>query len=334
MIKNIIDLTEKEKQMLKTSPVAVIEMLDGLRFKVSFDNTGYVIKTAKGKVIDEVDYLVNTFYREIVDYMRNVITRNIVDKIYRVLGECDVTFIYIPEKRYNVITYNNYTKKRVVLCSLYTQDKERNDILWLFTLLKEHVSPEPVIRDYDNGLPVEYFDDLTVYDLIGNTFSGNDIDDIEGVILKVGNKNVCKITINPTVVNIDMTTKKLYRDTIMEDFAKVMSVSDVEGVFTDEDNYVDCICKLFYEYVNITDISKKLYIEPEDLLPPSMGDVGDIDLNLLPPTAKLICCNPVYMNVLRLLLVTFKTDDVHKFDSFSPPVRETLLKIYNKINNV
>ena len=86
MIKNIIDLTEKEKQMLKTSPVAVIEMLDGLRFKVSFDKTGYVIKTAKGKVIDEVDYLVNTFYREIVDYMRNVITRNVVDKIYRFSG--------------------------------------------------------------------------------------------------------------------------------------------------------------------------------------------------------------------------------------------------------
>ena len=43
MIKNIIDLSDKELQLLKTSPVSVVEMIDGLLFKVSFTDSGYVI---------------------------------------------------------------------------------------------------------------------------------------------------------------------------------------------------------------------------------------------------------------------------------------------------
>lgn len=334
MIRNIIDLSDKEKQILKTSPVTVTEMLDGLRFKVSFSDSGYIIKTAKGKVIDEIDYLVNTFYRDVVDYMKNVITPSLLNKIISVLGKCDATFMYIPEKTYNVISYNNYTKKRFVLCSLYTEDKDNNDILWLYTMLKQYVEPMPIIREYESGVPLKYFDDFSVYDLIGETFSGNDVDDIEGIILSVRNKIICKIIVNPTTVNIDATTKKIYRDAIIEDFARIALTPDIDNIITDDDSYVDCICKLFYDYINRTDISKKFYIEAEDLLPPSMGCVGDMDLNLLPPTAKLICSNPLYMNILRLLLVTFKTQSTQKFDKFSETVRETLIKIFNKINNV
>jgi transcriptional regulator with XRE-family HTH domain len=123
-------------------------------------------------------------------------------------------------------------------------------------------------------------------------------------------------------------------DTFQAIIFKNSPIISWEEKLSDDDSYVDCICKLFYDYINRTDISKKFYIEAEDLLPPSMGCVGDMDLNLLPPTAKLICSNPLYMNILRLLLVTFKTQSTQKFDKFSETVRETLIKIFNKINNV
>ena len=332
MIKNIIDLTVKEMQILKTSPVTVTEMLDGLRFKVVFSDSGYMIKTAKGKVIDEVDYIVNGFYRDVVDYMKNVITPNTLNKIIDVLGKCEATFIYIPEKTYNVIVYNNYTKHRVVLCSLYTEDKDKKDILWLYTLLKNHVAPMPIITEYENGLPAKYYDDFSVYELVSETYSGNDVDDIEGVVLSVGEKNICKIIVNPTTVDINPTVTKLYRDTVIEDFAKVMRDVNLDEIFNDDDSYVDCICNMFYEYINKTDIKNKVCIEAEDLLPPAMNNVGDLDLDALPSTAKLICSNKFNMNVLRLLLVTFNTDNYQKFQSFSEPVISTLMKIIKKIN--
>ena len=334
MIRNIIDLSDKELQLLKTSPVSVVEMIDGLLFKVSFTDSGYVIKTAKGKVIDEIDYLVNNIYRDVVDYMENVITAKTLADIINVLGCCEATFIYVPKEKYNVISYDNYTKKRIVLCSLYTDDKSKNDIVWLYTLLKDYIEPVPVIGGFEYGVPYSFFENFDIHQLINFTFSGNSVNDIEGVVLKIGNRNICKVIINPTTVSIDVTTKKIYRDAIIEDFAKVMSSVSLDNLIKDNDSYVECICNMFYDYINRTDISKKIYIEPSDLLPPSSGNVGDMDLNLLPPTAKIICNHKVYMNILRLLLVTFNTEDVHKFDTFTEPVKNTLVRIINKINNV
>ena len=56
----------------------------------------------------------------------------------------------------------------------------------------------------------------------GKTWSGNDIDDIEGIILSCGKMNY-KITVTDTTPDIEKTTKKLYRDTILENFCNVVN---------------------------------------------------------------------------------------------------------------
>ena len=327
MIKNYKDLTDKEKSILRNNKVVVSEMIDGLRFKVAFSDSGYVLKTAKGKVIDEIDCIVNPFYNELVEHMSGIITKNRLVDVIKHFGNCEAQFIYIPQNTYNVISYDNYTKKRLVYCSLFTQNKDLLDTVNFFHIFENDVENMPVIAVHD-GINESF----SVAELCRNkTFTGNSVEDIEAIILESG-KVRCKIVVNDTRVNIDPTTKKIYRDIIIEDFAKVMKDVDVDSIFNEDDSYVDCICNMFYEYINKTDIRNKVYIETEDLLPPSMNNAGDMNLENLPSTAKLICSNKFNMNVLRLLLVTFNTENYHKFNTFPEPVTVVLNKILKKIN--
>ena len=328
MIKNFKDLNDKEKKILQNNRVVVSEMIDGLRFKIMFSDSGYVLKTAKGKVIDEIDCIVNSFYKELMDYMRSVVTKTRLVNVLKHFGPCEAQFIYVPKRTYNMVSYNNYQKKRVVFCYLYTQDKSKLDPLNFYHLFDDVVENVPVVAVHPNGIESYSVNDLCQ----GKTFTGNSTDNIEALILESG-KVKCKVVVNDTTTSIDPTTKKIYRDTVIEDFAKVMSDVNLDEMCAPEESYVDCICNLFYDYVNRTDIQSKLYIDPEDLLPPSVNNVGDIDLDVLPPTAKIICSNKLHMNVLRLLLVTFNTENVHKFDTFSEPVKKSLYRIFYKINN-
>jgi hypothetical protein len=326
MIKTIDQLTDKEISVLKNNKVDVIEMLDCMRFKVIFNEQGIIVKSAKGKIVDDVDCLVNIFYRDIMDFSLRVMAMK-YDDIYNNFGECEVTLMYMPKQQFNKISYNNYHGNRYIFCNLYTKDKTLKDERLFMDICSSIINPYPYIDT------IEGVDSFDVRNIIKkNTYSGNSIDDIEGVILSSGNVK-CKIIVNDTTSNIDPVTKKIYRDIVLEDFAKVIGdLLDSKSFFDDNDDYVSCICNMFYEYVNVTELFRKVYFEPDDLLPPSLGNVGDIDVKYLPSTAKIFCYNKLYMNILRLLLITFKTDNISKFDSFNINVKNNLCKIFDKIN--
>ena len=326
MIKNIKDLTEKDITILKNGPVEIIEMLDCMVFKIHFNDKGITPKSAKGKVINEIDGLVNCFYRDVLQFCCDIIAPKFKN-VYETFGECEITMMYMPEQKFNKISYDNYKRNRFIYCNMFTKDKYRKDNGAFFDIFPD-IEKYPVLDVVDS---VESFN---VNDIVKvPTFSGNDIDQIEGLILICGNLK-CKVVVNETISNINPVTKKIYRDIILEDFAKVIG-DDIDNkiMFTDEDDYVTCICNMFYEYLNTTDLFRKVYIEPDDLLPPTLGEVGDIDVKYLPSTAKIMCHNKLYMNVLRLLLVTFNSDTILKFESFGEPVKKNLINIFNKINN-
>lgn len=327
MIKDIKDLTQRELSILEKGPVEIIEMLDCMRFKIIFTNNDIVVKSAKGKVIDEIDCLVNIFNRNVVEFCYQTMGIKHED-IIRTFGECEITMMYLPPQKFNKISYDNYTGERFIYCGMYTKDKKLKDDD-LFLDMCPFVAPYPCIDILQNVTSFEVSDLVKV-----PTFSGNSVDDIEGIILRCGNVK-CKLTINDTNSDINPAVKKMYRDIVLEDFSKIIGSSiDTKDFFTDTDDYVSCICNMFYEYVNATDLFNKVYIESEDLLPPSHGSVGDVDIKYLPPTAKLFCNNKMYMNILRLLLVTFKTDDLSRFDTFDKHVRDNLYKVFYKINNL
>ena len=102
-----------------------------------------------------------------------------------------------------------------------------------------------------------------------------------------------------------------------------------------DDDYIKKVCSLFLEFINTTNIFGKIFVEPEDLLPPNAGYIGDIDYNSLPATVSIICKgNDTYKNILRILLVTFNRSVFeNKFKNFSYETREKMTNILVRINS-
>jgi hypothetical protein len=71
--------------------------------------------------------------------------------------------------------------------------------------------------------------------------------------------------------------------------------------------YVDKISLLFKEFISVTNIFSKLYIDPDDLLPPIEGYIGDMDMSVFnDPEVKEMCeTNETYKNIMRMFLHTF-----------------------------
>ena len=129
--------------------------------------------------------------------------------------------------------------------------------------------------------------------------------------------------------------KVLYYPAVLENFCHVVNNNvDIDSIVSGDKEYVDIIYDLFMEYINNTNIFKKMYIEDEDLLPPNSGYIGDIDYDSLPPTVKVICkVNNTYKNILRILLITFNRSVFdNKFKNFNRETREKLTNILFKIN--
>jgi hypothetical protein len=73
----------------------------------------------------------------------------------------------------------------------------------------------------------------------------------------------------------------------------------------------------------------------EDLLPPHVGYIGDIDYDSLPVAIKYVCkTNEIYKNIFRILLVAFDPDktkknknqdiDYEKFDSLKANINNSV----------
>lgn len=333
MIKEFKNITERDLAYMRTHKVTVVEKLDMIYFKVSITDTQVCALTSKNKQIGKVDCIVNSIYKDIVDFVSSNIESHHYE-LYKEFGNCNCGFFYKPVEKTCTIAYRNCSDK-FILGNLYTQDKKLNDIDKFASIINVSVLKPICVKDHicdfddiNNG--IEIVRKMTG----GKTWSGNDIDDIEGIILSCGKMNY-KITVTDTTPDIEKTTKKLYRDTILENFCHVVNNNvDIDSIVSGDKEYVDIIYDLFMEYINNTNIFKKMYIEDEDLLPPNSGYIGDIDYDSLPPTVKVICkVNNTYKNILRILLITFNRSVFdNKFKNFNRETREKLTNILFKIN--
>ena len=334
MIKEFKNITEKDLAYMKTHKVTVTEKLDMIYFKVIITDSFVYPLTSKNKQIGEVDCIVNSIYKDIVDFVDNNI-RSIHDELYSEFGNCDCGFFYKPVPKTRTITYSNCPDK-FILGNIYTSAKNLNDIdkfahMVNVSSLKPICEKECICKFDDINDSVGIASKMTD----GRTWSGNSIDDIEGVILSCGKMNY-KITIIDTTPDIEKTTKKLYRDTVLENFCHVMENNnkETEIIVNSDKNYLDKVYELFLLYINKTNIFTKMFIEDEDLLPPNSGYIGDIDYDSLPSTVRLVCKgNNIYKNILRILLITFNRSVFdNKFKSFNPETRAKLTYILSKIN--
>lgn len=325
------DATEKEISYLRTHPVEIVEKLDMIYFRVIVDESGVSVFNAKNKQIDMVDCIVNSVYDNIVNYVHNVISYR-SDEMLDMFGPCKIGIFYHPVSRTNLISYPNVPYK-FILCDFYTDDKEMNDDQKLADYL--HLIERPVIRRFEALPEFDCKDDMeAIRFLIGeSTWSGNPIDDIEGIIIQSG-KYKFQIQEKEMSSGLDKESKKLYRDSVLENLANVVHDNGIDIKMLKGDSYIEKACSLFLEYINRTNLMSKMYIEPDDLLPPTSGYIGDLVLDRLPSTVKLICRgNSTYKNILRIILVTFNRSVYdNKFKDFSPQIREKLTKILIEIN--
>jgi hypothetical protein len=331
-MKNFTEATEKEISYLRSHPCEIIEKLDMIYFKVVISESGLSVFNSKNKEITQVDCIVNSVYNNIMNYVHDVIAYR-TDDILEMFGPCRIGIFYHPVARTNVISYNSVSYK-FILCDFYTDDKSKNDEQKLSDLLA--LIERPLIKRFESLPEFSYTDPESVINILtdGKTWSGNGIDDIEGIIIQ-SPKYRFQIVETDTTSKLEKESKKLYRDTVLENLANVVFDQNIDVATLKGNDYVEKACSLFLEYITKTNLMSKMYIEPEDLLPPTSGYIGDLVLTRLPSTVRLICKgNSIYKNILRIILVTFNRSVYeNKFKDFSPQVREKLTKILIGINS-
>lgn len=326
-MKRISEITDKDVNRINAGcSVIVYEKLDAVRFKVEVGYDYVNVLTSKGRLIQDVDAIVNTVNRSILDFSFSLPVSEIFDKF----GECHMWFCYFPAKKTKIISYENIEPGTFVLTSFFTKDKSKksDDILNYINGADGY----PII----NTVKVTSADDVNSVDVLtcGKTWSGNTIDNIEGLIIDIDGNQYC-IDLADTKPYIESSTKLIYRDTIIEDFVHVVPKECFEKEYESDSTYVQSICNLFLEYVNRTNIFSTMWIEEEDVEPPIEGYIGDIDYDRLPSTVKLACKgNGVFKNVLRILLVTFSYSPFeNRFKRFSDKDRLILNEIVSNFRN-
>jgi len=300
---------------------SVYEKLDMVYFKIKHTDNGAFLYNRKGKEITIVDRICNSMWETIY----NDVVKPLGTEENTNLKGCEIGLFYLPVHKTKVIDYQHLPEK-----SYYFSDFKAYST-YVPTLKHPYENfDSPLIIDtnilYERDLVDLGRVDLSNAEkasmLIGSdtTFSGNDIDNIEGVVVTFNDALSKKpisfqIPIVDTKVDIDKFTKSVYRELILTDFANI-TLSDSNVVYSalhDNDNYVSAICDLFNHYMNNTDVFFKNAIESEDLLPPHVGYMGDICIDMLNNVnTKLICkYDQVAKNVLRMLLMTFKNSEIN-----------------------
>lgn len=331
-MKHFKDATEKEISYLRTHPVEIVEKLDMIYFKVVINDSGFVVLNAKNREITDVDCIVNSVYDDIINYVHNVISYR-TDEILDIFGPCEIGIFYHPVPKTNVITYTNVPYK-FILCDFYTEDKEKNDDKKLADFLE--LIDRPVIKKFESGLPELPYDDnesIIRYLTDNKTWSGNSLDEIEGIVIQ-SPKHRFQVVVNNVTPAVEKESKKLYRDSVLTNLANVVFDQKIDVAGLKGNDYVEKACSLFMEYVIRTNILSKMYIEPGDLLPPTNGYMGDVVLTKLPSTVRLVCKgNSTYKNILRIILVTFnRRVNENKFREFPDHIKEKLILILKCLN--
>lgn len=334
-MKNFSEISDRELEYFKSHPVYVEEMLDMVSFKMVVKGNTYSIFSPKGRAITKLDMVVNSVYSDIDKFCYTVL-----NAAMGTVGDCTIRFFYLPAKKTKSITYYNAVEGTYFLSDIYVNDKTR--VCDKDKLIKD--LPRIVITDnlveLKDGLPKnvnrETPTEQLIEDIVGSWSASRNLPkDVEGYILSCG-KEKYKVVVNITTPSIDSAQKLLCRDTIIEDFISRVSDELVDEVIRTKRTYVSRVESLFLEYINSTDISSTLYIDEEDVEPPIVGYVGDIDYSVFTDTTHLICSsNPFYKNILRMLLITFSASPFdNKFKRFSDTKRERLTKFLVKLQSI
>lgn len=347
MIKEFSNISPEELQVLYDEGFTVQEKLDMYYFRVEITKVGAIaMKGSTENVISDIDCITNTMYKDICNFV-DVVINPVRNDIIAEYGELRVGFFYNPKQRYHIIDYNKHNPSlagKFILSDTYAYDKniipsiskygKLMTYLKLYSINDEMYCSEDestfnsssynidtVKRRIESYLKSPSWSTLAYLIDSFKPITGLKPTDVEGFIIRSKNKNIIyQITVNNVnIQEVDKSTKLVYRDTVLQSFINTVSGNTYNIIDNKNDTYINKVSKLFLFYIENTDLFSKYSFDPEDLLPPHIGYMGDVDLDIVPDqNVKIFCMhNEVNKNIFRLLLHTFSRNvSDNKFSSF------------------
>lgn len=375
MIKEFSTITTQDLEKLYSEGFIVYEKLDMCYFRVEVTKVGAIaLKNSTEYAISDIDCVTNVMYKNICKFVEDVINP-IRNKIIDEGGEVRIGFFYLPTSKYHVIDYKKlesntfilsdvkcyWSESKISLNKIYELIDARNKVLYKDKVPNYFIIDSPEIKrwipatmedghSFYNGISVKdwinsYLNgEVTKWDIArvltnSMTFSHLDTSNIEGIILR-SKSLVYQIALNNTYdFNIDKSSKLICRDTVLKSFVntidKVLSVKELKEVLNNSNSYIDKVSKLFLTYIENTDLFSKYSLDPDDLLPPHIGYMGDVDLECIPDKNVYLVCryNDVNKNIFRLFLHTFSRNlSENKFNSLDEKEQKYLQDIVISLN--
>lgn len=305
--------------------VQLFEKLNMFYFKVLVGQNSCTLLSHKHKIISLTDRIINSMWDDIANFVdTNIdIRRNIITSLY---DQVIIGFFYCPCEKPLNISYSNFLNSGIVNNTIiinnvksYGKDIDVTEFCKNVNLLN--------IRGIGGG-PKMFFKDefikyinLYAHKLINKSelidiareftcsYSGNDISDIEGIIIK-DNKNIYQIIFNDT--NDTRVYDRSIFDNMLNDFIDIWQHIKIDNYYgaSINERYLNIINDIFLQYIEKSEYIKKIN-DASALTPPGNHYIADLSYNLINnKSIETICkLNDVYKNVYRIL---FKGLNKHK----------------------
>lgn len=305
--------------------IQIFEKLNMFYFKVLVGQNSCTLLSHKHKIISLTDRIINSMWNDITNFVDTYIDtrRNIITSLY---NQVIIGFFYCPCERPLNITYSNFLNSSIINNTIIINNVKSNGKDIDVTDFCKNVNLLN-IRGIGGGPKISFRNEFIEYinlyahnliskpELINRakeftcSYSGNDIEDIEGIIIK-DNKNIYQIIFNDT--NDTRVYDRSIFDNMLNDFIDIwqhIKIDSYYGVSINE-RYLNIVNDIFLQYIENSNFVKTIN-DASALTPPGNHYIADLSYNLINnKSIETICkLNDVYKNVYRIL---FKGLNKHK----------------------
>lgn len=342
LLKNV-DLRKFSKLIGK--PLTIQEKFDTFDFWISIsENSVCVMKN--GKPVSVIDRFLNPMYDEVGKYVFSRIDEAYRRVILEQCGNCSLHVFYFPsDTPYNTYYPNYKNKNFIVLSDIWFDDPQKAKDKNKYMEIIKDITKLPTATLNTINCTQDIIDNISLYkeDKIDIwNFARIFADETEtlnhcmeqtyGILVK-SEKNTWQIPIREYERIKYDSMHSQYRDVILHDFVrelidnkalidsvKQMYVYQKEALDKDsETSYINAMAFMFLCYINKTDIFKKYYMEPYDIMPIHHGFIPGAQLDMLDDmTVYMMCKHNILMQcVLKLLVHTFYNINLNTFNIFN-----------------
>lgn len=318
----IKDIEQASKSFSFTNNLVLTEKMNMFYFKVVVTPISCNIISHNHKMITDVERIINDVWEDVISFVNKEIEPR-KEYITSKYGNVVIGFFYCPVDKPLSIQYDKFlntnidNNKFIISNIKKINTKEFIDVsdFCLSTRLLNirGIGGGPIII-YPNDFIYVLNDYIHKYisknDLLKyindnmETFSGNELNDIEGLIFCEKDKKY-QLIINNTLDKREYDREQY--ELIIKDFIDFW-YNKKDRVYYINGNYTDILNDIFIDYIKKTNIFNDNNLQSERLLPPGKRYIGDLNYKLINnDNIKTICkVNDVYKNVYRILYKALK----------------------------